>query len=90
MREADTDGLLPASNLIGVDMTDEELASERANLRMGVNQPGYRSLAAHMHRFGPDGIVESAGHLDPEQQEKLAVVAKRMHYSKKERKWVTS
>lgn len=67
--------------------TEEQLAAEKATERAGVNQPGYKSLVAHMDRFGPDGILESAIHLPTEQYEKLEARAKRMKFDKKTKKW---
>lgn len=63
-------------------------AAEAVAARAGVNQPKFSELLAHMERFGPDGILESARHLSEEQFEKLSKRAKRMVYSKEKRKWV--
>ena len=68
--------------------SDEKSLSEAAQDRAGVNKPGYKELSAHMDRFGPEGVVESALHLPDEQKEKLEKRAKNMRYSKEKKKWV--
>jgi len=71
------------------NFTEDQLASERANRRAGVRQPNYTSLIAHMERWGPEGVVESAVHLPEDQFEKLALKAKKMKYDKRTKKWAT-
>lgn len=70
--------------------TEAQLASERANARMGINQPPFLKLSAHMDKYGPDGVVESAAHLGEEQYEKLVAKAKRMKFNRKDRRWESS
>lgn len=69
------------------ELTEEELAAEAAARRAGVNQPGFKSLIAHMQRFGPEGILESAAHLSDESYNRLAEKCRRMKFNKRERKW---
>jgi hypothetical protein len=40
-----------------------------------------------MKRFGPEGIVESAAHLDEDQLGKLILKAKKMKYDRQTKKW---
>lgn len=70
--------------------TDEQLASERAAKRAGVGQPSYTSLVAHMERFGPEGVLESALHLSEDHYDKLVIKVKKMKYDRKAHKWLTA
>lgn len=68
--------------------TLEGEAADAAFARSGARQPTYTDLAAHMLRFGPEGVLESALHLSEDQKEKLEEKAKGMKYNKKTKKWV--
>jgi hypothetical protein len=70
--------------------SDEQVACHKAQERAGIGSPGYEKLVAHMQRFGPDGVVESAVGLPEEQIDKLTHMAKRMKYDRARKKWELS
>lgn len=72
------------------ELSEEELAAEAVCRRAGVNQPGFKSLVAHMQRFGPEGILESAAHLSDEAYNRLAEKCRRMKFDRKGRRWITN
>lgn len=72
------------------EFTDEQRAADRVQAKDGVSKPSFTSLLAHMERFGPEGVVESAMHLTDEQYAKLKAKAKAMKYDRKARKWAAS
>lgn len=67
--------------------SEEQLAADSVMVRCGVEQPTYTALRNHMLRHGPDGILESAVHLEETQYDKLVAQAKKMRYNKASRKW---
>lgn len=48
-----------------------------------MTQPTFDQLLAHAHRYGPEGILESAGSLDPKEQERLRNALKEIKKEKK-------
>lgn len=54
----------------------ESKAHERMLERQGINQPTLNELMHAAQRRGPDGILESAGHLPEDQFTKLAQFCK--------------
>ena len=67
--------------------TEEQLCADRAIQRTGAKQPSMTALMQAMRKYGPDGILESAIHLDEEQYDKLAVAVKKMKFNRRARKW---
>lgn len=65
----------------------ESEAADAASDKAGINKPSYSDLIAHMKRFGPDGILESALHLSSDQKEKLAARVKEMKFDRGKRRW---
>jgi hypothetical protein len=70
--------------------TEEQLAADRAIQRTGAKQPSMTALMQAMKKYGPDGILESAIHLDEEQYDRLAVACKQMKFNRRARKWETA
>lgn len=69
--------------------SEEQLAADKVMVRSGVSQPTFTALRQHMLRHGPDGILESAVHLEESQYDKLVAQAKKMRLNKRTRKWET-
>lgn len=67
--------------------SEEQLAAENAIRRAGVRQPTFTELKRAMLKNGPDGVLESAVHLNDEQYERLVMQSKKMRYDRKARKW---
>lgn len=67
--------------------TEEQLCAEKAIQRTGAKQPSMTALIKAMRRHGPEGILESALHLNEDQYDKLVVECKRMKFNRRARKW---
>jgi hypothetical protein len=69
--------------------SEEQLACDRAMACSGIPQPTFTALRKHMLKHGPDGILESAVHLESSQYDRLVAQVKKMRYNKQARKWHT-
>jgi hypothetical protein len=67
--------------------SEEQLAAENALRKTGVKQPTFTELRKAMLKGGPDGVLESAVHLEDDQYDKLVAQSKKMRYDRKARKW---
>lgn len=56
---------------------EEELAQDAALRASGVEDPSFKDLKRILEKNGPDGIIESARHLPPQQYNRLADMVKR-------------
>lgn len=57
--------------------TEEQLAQDRADARGGVKNPSFTELKVALTKHGPEGILESARHLEPEQYDELAKLVRK-------------
>lgn len=52
--------------------TEEQLAQDRATAAGGVKNPSLAELKKSLAKYGPEGVLESARHLDPDAYDELA------------------